>query len=225
MRTANKLVVAALLAVVLSAAGAFASGDTESSPGSGGVAPFGVIEYLEGEVTVDGVAADIGMSVSAGQIVSTGPRALAEIVFDDRNVFQLREDTTMVLDVGADGGRSVELEEGAFAAVFDRLRQVAGDEAFAFRAPAAVGGVRGTTFYVRVEDEQTTYICTCNGTTELEGVDGADARTVDSGYHSAYRFIRDGESVRTESAPLLYHADAEMDALAAKVGATIPWDR
>lgn len=225
MHGARCFLVVALLATALPTPEVGAAGNSEQAGGSGGGAAFGVIEYLEGEVTVDGAVAAIGAEVASGQTVVTGPAGLAEIVFDDRNVFQLRENTTVVLDVGADEARSVELQAGAFAAVFDRLRQIAGEDAFVFRAPSTVGGVRGTTFYVRVEDERSTYVCTCNGATHLAGTEGDEELSVEADYHTAYRFVREGGAVRTESAPLLYHTDAEMDALAAKVGARIPWER
>ncbi|NBF41155.1 MAG: hypothetical protein GVY14_12150 [Spirochaetes bacterium] len=224
-RPARILITTAVLLIAFTTAVA-ASGDREQSGEASADAPvalYGVMEYLEGEVTVDGDAASIGDRVDSGQLVETGPNGLAEIVFDDRNVFQLRENTTIRLDLQGGQVRTAELEAGSFAAVFDRLRQVAGDTAFEIRTPTAVAGVRGTTFFVRVESAASTYVCTCNGQTELQGLSDTEQLNVDSEYHTAYRFIRGEDGVSTETAPLLYHTDAEMDDLAASIGATIPW--
>jgi hypothetical protein len=84
-------------------------------------------------------------------------------------------------------------------------------------------------FFVSVESDESTYICTCNGETELsasaEEAAAAQAASteVDSDYHTAYRFVQEGARVRYQSAPLLYHTDEEMNDLAAKIGVTIPW--
>ncbi len=228
-RTSNRspgiMIISAVLLVVLSPAVA-ASGNGEQSGNASAealVALYGVMEYLEGEVTVDGEAASIGDRVESGQVVETGPNGVAEIVFDDRNVFQLRENTAIRLNLQGGEVRTAELEKGSFAAVFDRLRQVTGDTAFEIRTPTAVAGVRGTTFFVRVESAASTYVCTCNGETELQGLSDTEQLNVDSEYHTAYRFIRGDDGVSTEPASLLYHTDAEMNDLAASVGATIPW--
>ncbi|NBB90326.1 MAG: hypothetical protein GVY23_03855 [Spirochaetes bacterium] len=219
------LITTAVLLVVISAA-ATASGGGEQSgdgPAQAPIAVYGVMEYLEGKVTVDGEAARLGDRVESGQLIETGPNGLAEIVFDDRNVFQLRENTTIRLDLRGGQVRAAELEKGSFAAVFDRLREVSGDTAFEIRTPTAVAGVRGTTFFVRVESAASTYVCTCNGETNLQGLADSEQLVVDSEYHTAYRFIRGDDGIATEKAPLLYHTDAEMNELATSIGATIPW--
>jgi hypothetical protein len=113
--------------------------------------------------------------------------------------------------------------------VLDRLQELAGSPSFEVRTHTAVGGVRGTVFFVSVESEESTYICTCNGETDLSGssddADRADraSTAVDADYHTAYRFVQEGATVSYQSAPLLYHTDEEMDTLAAKIGVTIPW--
>lgn len=186
---------------------------------------YGTIEYLEGEVTVNGETARIGRTVESGDRIVTGPSARAEIVFDERNIFQLRPDTILTLAFGENEIREADLEQGAFAAVFDRLRQVGeGQDSFRIDTPTAVGGVRGTSFFVQVEDPRSTYICTCEGSTHLTP-EGADiGRDVDATHHTAFRFVQTEEGVETESAEMIYHNDAEMEELAGKIGVTLPWE-
>lgn len=193
-------------------------------------AQYGVIEFAQGEVTVNGEAAAVGREVQSGDRIETGPDGRVEIVFDNRNIFALQEETVLTLSFADGEVREVGLQQGAFAAVFDRLREVTSDgDGFRIRTPTAVGGVRGTTFYVQVEEPWSSYICTCEGRTALtplareEAPEAAEPRLVESTHHTAYRFVQTADGVDLQEAAMIYHDDAVMDALAAKIGVSIPW--
>ena len=101
----------------------------------------GVVEYLEGEVLINGRVADFGDPVEPGARVQTGPGAALEIVFSERNIFRLGENTVATLHIDGEI-RRVDVRRGFFLAVFDRLQTIgSGNNAqFQLRTPTAVGG-------------------------------------------------------------------------------------
>jgi len=182
------------------------------------------ISYLEGQVTIDNVPAAIGDRVPLGATVRTDAVSLCEIVFREKNIIRLGDQTTFVfnpsnLQVGSD------LQKGALTLVLKNLvNGAAGDHSFFVRTPTAAAGVRGTSFFVKVQDANTTYICMCNGVATLDlGADPA-ALDLESSHHVAYWLSADGGGASTVSkAPLLYHTDGDMEGLAAKIGVSIDW--
>lgn len=205
---------------VLAAGGVWAAGGAE--PGAAATGPAR-IEYLEGEVRVDGQAASIGQEVSAGSTVRTAANAYCEIVFGSQNIFRIDADSVVV--VGELAGRgSIDLRQGALGAVFHKLQRLGkGTETVQVRTPVALAGVRGTAFFIKVESPSSTYVCTCNGALRLADNREGNRRLVRSDSHKALRFTATAKGVRVTAAGLLYHDNASIDALAAKIGVRIPW--
>jgi hypothetical protein len=185
--------------------------------------PKGVVEYTEGEVLIDNRPAEIGQEIALGAAVQTGESSLCIIVFAGKNIFRIQEQTHAILEIDEDRG-AVNLKRGAMAAVFSKLQTLSDTGGiFRLQTPTAMAGVRGTAFFIKVEDENNTYICTCNGQLGLADVEQGNARTVRSERHSAYRFSRSAEGIRSTKAPLLYHNDSTLNFLAAKIRVRIPW--
>jgi hypothetical protein len=182
----------------------------------------GRIEYLEGFVEVNGSLVDIGETVQSGDIVRTDAGAYAEIVFNGRNIFRIGESTRAVLRLGSERP-GIDLNQGSFTAVFERLRRIGGDNPdFEVRTPTAVGGVRGTSFFVKVEGPDSTYVCACNGELQVPLEESTSLNIVGT-HHRAYRFVKGEDGVVASSAALLYHGDDDLDSLAEKIDHTIPW--
>jgi hypothetical protein len=212
-----------LLAVIVlalaGAGGVWAGGTGENGPAS----PKGTIEYLEGEVLLDGAPAEIGQEVPPGATIETAGASYCEVVFAGRNIFRIEPLTVARIEIEERRG-TIDLEQGSLAAVFHKLQRIrSGSGGFQLSTPTAVAGIRGTVFYVRVEDPDNTYICTCNGATRLADVGGTFRRYVRSDRHKALRFSREGDRIEATPAPLLYHDNAGMDALASRIGVRIPW--
>jgi hypothetical protein len=184
-------------------------------------APAGEIAYLEGEVTVDRVPARIGQPVPSGAVVQTGPASVCEITWGNRNIIQIQENTRAVLGT-ARVTPGIDLQRGSVAAVLNKLAMISGRDSFRIRTPSAVAGVRGTTFFVKVEDEATTYVCACNGSIDVTRGLARQAELASSA-HMARRFSRAGLATRITEPGLLYHDNATMDRLAQKIGYSIPW--
>jgi len=220
-------VVAAALALLIPAA-LFAEGAQESQAADGPQAPPSTVvrasvDYLEGDVLVDGAPAILGMELKPGAVIDVGEGSLCEVVFG-RNIVRIYAETTAVIDIGKITNQ-VSVDRGAVAAVFDKLQELGNDGQLAVRTPTAVGGVRGTVFYVRVEDEDRTFFCVCNGSVHLDSADQDQAQLVSAPHHSGLRFIRGADgSIFTEIPEMAYHTDDEMESLAARINAQIDWN-
>ena len=131
--------------------------------------------YLEGDVTINGMNAGIGDKVPLGAVVKTAAASLADIVFNVRNAIHLSENTTLVfnpynLQTGSD------LKQGTLTLVLKKLSATVTGPSFLVRTPSAVAGVRGTSFFIKVESPTSTYVCACNGVVQVLRSDGKAAR-------------------------------------------------
>jgi hypothetical protein len=99
-----------------------------------------------------------------------------------------------------------------------------------------VATVRGTVFYVRAIDTNTTSICACNGVVELGNPGVSNTQTVKSAHHTGFAFISGANGLSYSQVLLSYtnqdqmkkligHNDKDMEDLAAKIGVTIDWTR
>ncbi len=196
--------------------------------GDAGAADKAVVAYMEGEVTVDGVQAAVGTEVGAGSTVRTAADSLCEIVFNTRNVIRMAARTSLVFDTRA-VSRGAALKTGALAMVLRNLAPAAGGQGaqwrFSVTTPTTVAGVRGTCFFMRVEDEDSTYICCCNGAIHLEAVGGQFWQNVAALHHRGIRVGRTGSATTPGPAALLYHTDADIEAAAARIGEKVDWSR
>ena len=139
------------------------------------VAGQGSIVYLEGDVVVrpqsgGELYAQLGDSVSAGDVVETLDDGYAIIELNDRSSLKLRENTTLVVDSLSDEA-AVTLRSGS---VFARVQRTAGaitGRAFEIRTPSVVAGVRGTEFFVAygrtIEDVPDLWLCVNKGLVEV----------------------------------------------------------
>lgn len=211
-----------LIPITISAAGQdeAAASDTGGTAGSEAQRPAR-IEFLVGEVLIDGSAAEIGETVPAGAEIVTGVDGRVEIVFGSGNIIEIRSGTELTLDT-ANPANGIDLRRGQFAAVFDRLETIGmgSDDTFRVDTPSTVAGVRGTAFFVAVESEEQTYVCTCNGTLNF-GPTGD--LIVTAARHEANRFVLDDDAVQRVSAPQIYHDTDEFNRLAEVVDVTIEW--
>jgi hypothetical protein len=187
----------------------------QSSPG------VGEVQFLDGDVRINGRQAVLGQEVSLGDWVETGTDSSVDIVFDGRNIFRLGESTVAVLNLG-ESRQQVDLRFGTFSAVFDRVRTLSGRGTFDIQSQTTVAGVRGTSFFMRVVDRATTYVCTCNGILEITPTN-ANPFIESAAEHSAYFFRQTEGTVAIESAEELYHDNESLNALAASIGVEIPW--
>lgn len=182
----------------------------------------GVVEYLDGDVTINDERADFGMIVPFGAVVATGPESYCEIVFDRKNIFRIQESTVAEIKLSP-SNPEIEIRQGTFAALFNKLEAFTSDEPFRVRTQTAVASVRGTAFFVKILDPETTYICICNGELDVSAPGAEDAQHISSGHHKAV-YLRSVNGVSsTEEAPMLYHSDDDMETLGEHINEDIGW--
>jgi hypothetical protein len=183
------------------------------------------IIYMEGSVTMNGSPASVGDDVPAGALVQTGADSICQIVFNSRNIIHMAADTSMRLDPAV-VTRGATLQKGTIAMV---LRNLApgrpGEARFNIKTSSTVAGVRGTCFLVKVEDENNTYICCCNGAIHLEGTSGEFTRNLAAPHHREVRITKTDSGLSMTAAPMLYHSDADVESIAARIGEKIDWTK
>ena len=183
-----------------------------------------VVDYVEGDVLIDGEVAVAGQKLDAKFTVQTGEASYCAVIFDAKNIMHIDAETVASVDLGQ-AVKQVTLERGIIASAFRKLDQVAGSDGDGFRltTPTAVAGVRGTVFFVKAESEESSYVCACNGVLHISDDDGDNDRLVESAHHAAFRYVQEGDGVASSVAPLLFHTDEMMELGAARIGETIDW--
>jgi hypothetical protein len=186
----------------------------------------GEIIFVAGDVRINGKVAEVGMMVETGSTLKTAKNSFCEIVFDEKNIFKIFENSETILDFTAKS-KGIFLKTGAIASVVKRLIRFIDLERYryAVRTPTAVAGVRGTSFYVRVEKDDNTYICCCNGVICLEDSTGEDLKHIEASHHKAVRLKRVEDQVFMTPEEMLYHTDQGMERLAEKINVRIDWNK
>ncbi len=194
----------------------FATGQKQVSGNSN----KGILAYYEGTVFINDIPGDIGDEVTSSDTLRTGEESYCEVVFGDSNVFSLEENT--VTRINWDNS-DIQLKKGAISAVFTKLDKFLNDDKdFTISTTSTVAGIRGTVFFIKVEDEENTYLCICNG--KLNITKRNEILSVSSAHHKAYRFTKVNDSVTTTNAKMLYHDDDKMEKVAKRIEYTIPWE-
>ena len=183
----------------------------------------GEVVYLEGEIFINERAADFGAPVHSGDVVRTGTGSSCDIVFGEKNVMRLYEDTIAEIDFA---GGEVRVETGSLGAVFEKLSNIvaAHGNKFQIASPQVVGGVRGTVFFLKIENPGSSYRCICYGKMTYEDTEGDNRRVAEAKNHKAFHYREVDGEIRSSSAKLLYHDDESMDAIAERVDVRIRWD-
>ncbi|TFG61195.1 MAG: hypothetical protein E4H36_10850, partial [Spirochaetales bacterium] len=199
----GKFIVLTAVVFVLALQGISAGGTGEKQAASA-VKIQGIVQYLEGDVTINGKPADFGSSISEGSEVRTGPGSLADIVLNEKNIIRLSENTVAVISIG-ELSKRVDLKSGTFSGIFAKLEAIAGSDKLEVRTPTAVAGIRGTTFFVKVIDSNNTYVCDCNGTVSFRDAMAVEQFETSAPKHEAFLFTRAGQGIAVSDAGGEFH--------------------
>lgn len=195
-----------------------------SGGGEKTAAPLRVtITHVEGTVKVDGKPAAVGQDIPLKTVLSTEAASACLVEFDGKNLLHVGEGTIAELDFTA-LEKTIAVKSGFVAGVMKKLANLApGRYGMNVRTRTAVAGVRGTVFFLKAEDADNTYVCTCNGVVHLQDPSAGNARTVEAAHHEAYRYTAKDGSVTAGDAGMLYHTDQLMELGAARIGVKIDW--
>jgi len=181
------------------------------------------VTYLEGTASIDGQQAAVGDVVPLGSLVVTSAQSLVDIEFNGRNALRLSENTSLVFNP-RNFQTGSELKQGALTLVLKGLPSGAIGESFLVRTPTVVAGVRGTSFFIKVDGPSSTYVCACNGAVQVLGPDGSILRELAASHHKAVRVTDEGDRPQVSDAPMLYHTDDDVEKVAADIGYKIDWN-
>jgi ferric-dicitrate binding protein FerR (iron transport regulator) len=215
-----KVILAAALAAI-SASLASADSKPAASLPAAASSPRGTVVFFEGEVRIDGERAEIGRELGARTRIETGKGASCEIVFSGKNAIRIGQDSKATLDFTGIV-KELRLERGGATSVLRKIGKIAGKDSFRVRTPAAVAGVRGTSFCVWA-GESSTYVCACNGEIRTIDAAGSNELRLKSAHHSGRYYARKGSGYYVAPAGLEYHDDAGVESLAARIGERVDW--
>jgi len=169
------------------------------------------------------VVKKINMALSQGDAIETRIDSTCDIIINEKNILRLKPDTKLILKISS-GESILQLDKGWLAGVTRKVFSKEGK--FTIKTPAVTAAVKGTSFCIKVENEKSTYFCTCNGSIELTGVSSSQSETVTAAHHAARRFSIDksGALIEDNSPGLLYHEDTAIEDMAKKINETIDWN-
>ena len=181
------------------------------------------IVYIEGDVRIDGAAAEIGKLLPPKVLVETGSTGSCDIVLGAKNALRISPNAIAQLDFSGIV-KEVTLKKGGFAAVLRGLVKSADYDSFRVVTAAASAGVRGTCFCVWAGENET-YICACNGAVRTLDAKGSNVLSLESAHHLAKYYTVSGGATSVRPAGLEHHDDAAVESLAARIGETVDWTK
>lgn len=166
----------------------------------------------------------VNTEIKPGDIIETMPDSLCDIIINDKNILRLKPETRLVLNISGKE-KIIYLERGWLAGVTRKIFTKEGK--FYIKTPMVTAAVRGTSFCLKVENNNSTYFCVCNGSIELRGEKSTKTEKVVASHHSARRFLKDKNNALIEdnNPGLLYHNDSGIEEMAKIINETIDWSK
>jgi hypothetical protein len=171
--------------------------------------PFGEVKAIQGEAKVGGAKLSVGSKVFAGDQVTTAKKSFLRIkLADGSGVFQVGPATSIKLSVDEKAASTIDLVKGYLLSTLKPAAKPSENARYQVRTKTAAMGVRGTTFFARVEKGNKTFQCICEGRVESTWKNGKE---VWESKHHEKRHIFSAE--KAEPAPLSMptdHTDEEI---------------
>lgn len=188
------------------------------SPFTASAETNGIVSYIDGAVSINGETAKTDDIVGRGDKILTGRDSACEITISDNSIIRIQSDSEILFNVDETSNSAIDILKGWFSGVFQK-RDVL------IRTPTSVAGIRGTALCIKIENENSTYTCTCNGKIHWRGKGHEEDELVSAPHHKARRYqIADGKT-SIEDVGLLYHSDEALEQLARKINVKIDWTR
>jgi len=183
-----------------------------------------ILSYT-GKVTVNTISVSgVNMVLRSGDAIETALESTCDIIINDKNILRLKPETKLTINL-TDKESILYLDKGWMAGVTRKVFTKEGK--YLIKTPTVAAAVRGTSFCVKVENEKSTYFCTCNGSIELTGENSSKSEIVEAAHHSARRFAIDktGALIEDNNPGMLYHGDSGIEEIAKVIGETIDWSK
>lgn len=198
------------------------SGLIQDALAKGDVPTVAGINSLQGTATVNGKPARVGTAVKPGDRVTTGAASFAVIVVG-KDAYLLRDNSTIVLEESKSTPGVLENVLILTGKVLSVLEKRAPDKRVSYRTPNATIGIRGTGFYIEIEEGRT-YFCLCYGTAAIDGRGMSEPKIVQAVHHESPLWLDDrGGTMKAEKGPFMNHTDDELIMLEKLVGRVPPF--
>jgi ferric-dicitrate binding protein FerR (iron transport regulator) len=219
-------ILSALMTIVVLSTYANGAADGNSTSPSGTTVPPRqrkvTVAFVEGVALVNDKAVDFGDSLPSKFLVRTEKGSRLDIVFDGGNALSIAQNAIVDIDL-SNLTPVVRVERGGVTSVLKKLEKIAQGDSFKILTTQAVMGVRGTSFCVWV-DEESTYVCACNGEVMTIDAKGNHEETLAAAHHVARLFVGKGSKLTVEAAGMLHHTDESVELVASRIGYTIDWN-
>lgn len=179
----------------------------------------GHINFFIGNVLVNNIPAKLNQEIKPGTKVTTGKDSVCDIIFNKKNIIRIKSDSTVILNID-DINKNIELKKGSILNVFKKIHK-AKESPFKVKTPTTVIAIRGTSFFVKIENKDNTYICDCNG---IISIKTNTTKQIIAKHHKAYRISKINNIINIKRAKMKYHSDKEMEETAKQIGEKINWN-
>ncbi|MCL5019194.1 MAG: FecR family protein [Patescibacteria group bacterium] len=196
----------------------------------------GKVLLTVGDVQIDGAAGQTGATVFSNSIIKTGKDSSCEIIFDEKNILRILDNSLVTLDM-QNLRKILKIQSGGLETVVKNLKKSKDSSLppFEVQTATAVAAVRGTTFYIRVLNDSNTAFCDCNGVVSLANPGETNLQIVESSHHTGFVLTSGTDGYQVIPAKITYkddaelkklagHNDQEMEDLAGKIGVKIDWN-
>jgi hypothetical protein len=158
--------------------------------------------FVLNEVQVNNKPAKLGQIIPTDALITTGKESYAEIRMGAQAGIQVRENSKVQISLGQKGWDVVSHKGAALSLVRKGSK-------YRLRSPAAVMAVRGTIFYVNTYNDSTQYICTCNGTVDINH-DNVTSKSVSASHHEGYSVVKTETGHVLEPTAMKEHDDLQI---------------
>lgn len=129
------------------------------------------VKYVLGEVRSVNGPLRVGQKLNFGETISTGKASAVRILFSDGIATQLGPESEMRIEHKANQPTTIELFRGYLASRIKPL--VTKGPRFEVKAKGVSMGVRGTTFFTKVE-KNGAFLCVCEGSVFVKWAKGSE---------------------------------------------------
>jgi ribosomal 50S subunit-recycling heat shock protein len=183
-----------------------------------------IIHQYTGKVTINDREAKAGAFIKSGDVIKTDGNSSCVILVKNKNVFKLHSKTTVVFSVNKNKSE-INVSSGIFGGL---SREKFGENnLFNINTPTAIAGIRGTAFYIKVENSLSTYFCVCNGIIDIKGINADNKETVEAKEHNLRHIVKlnTGETKIGKDTGVKYHGNEDIEELAKIINVQIDWTK
>ncbi|OHD14179.1 MAG: hypothetical protein A2Y41_05605 [Spirochaetes bacterium GWB1_36_13] len=184
----------------------------------------GKISFILGDVRINGQKASLNQIIKNKDEIETGEKSVCNILLSEKSILQIHSLSKISLDF-SDKIKLIDLVSGEMSAVLNKGNE---KKEHMVRTPVSLAGVRGTSFFIKIESSAQVFFCTCNGTIEHKtSKEDKTGETVSATHHLAKRFIKESNGqINIDNNPgMLYHTDQDIEELAKNIGVVIDWTK